>query len=186
MIKQDEIKVWDLFVRVFHWALAALFVVAYVTGEEWLSVHVAAGYAIAGLLVLRILWGFAGPSHARFSDFVRGPTAVAAYLRTLFTAHPRRYLGHNPAGGLMIVLMLVGLVATSVTGLVALGAEEGAGPLAGWVATGEAGEWAEELHEFFANFTVLLVLVHIAGVLVESLLHGENLVRAMLTGRKRA
>jgi cytochrome b len=184
---QTQVKVWDIFVRVFHWSLVASFAVAYVTEEELLSLHVAAGYAVAGLIVLRLLWGFIGTRHARFSDFVYRPAEVKAFLKDTAQLRARRYIGHNPAGGAMILLMLVSLVLTSITGIALYGIGESAGPLAmlgqSW---GGFGKPMEELHEFFANLTLLMVLIHVAGVLVESLIHHENLVKSMLTGMKRA
>ena len=110
------VRVWDPFVRVFHWSLVGLFVLAYATGDEIELVHVATGYAIATLLALRVVWGFVGPRHARFAGFVRSPGEVFAYLRDVVRNKPRRYLGHNPAGGAMIVLMILMLAATSATG----------------------------------------------------------------------
>ncbi len=183
----NEIKVWDPLLRLFHWLLAGAFFVAYLTEDEWLTPHVWAGYLILGLLVFRIPWGFIGPRHARFSDFVAPPRAALAYLKDLFHGKARRYLGHNPAGGWMIVLLLSSVALTCITGLMVYAAEDQAGPLAGWL--GSAGEgWEEifeETHEVLANFSLALVFIHLAGVLVESLLHHENLVRAMITGYKR-
>jgi cytochrome b len=185
MRDQKSIKVWDPLVRLFHWGLVTAFVLAYVSEDDWMTLHVYAGYTIMGLLAVRLIWGFVGPRYARFSDFVRSPSHVMAYLKGLASLHPPRYLGHNPAGGAMIVLLLLSLVLTTVTGLGAYGAE-GYGPLAGWASglVGLGREVMEEVHEFTANFTLFLVLVHVAGVLLGSLLHQENLVRAMITGRK--
>ena len=168
------VKVWDPFVRVFHWLLAALFLLAYVTGDEVEKVHIAAGYAIAGLLVLRIVWGLAGPRHARFSNFVYSPRAVLTYLRDVALLRAPRYLGHNPAGGAMVVALIVMLIGTCITGYMMT-------TDAYWGAKG-----VEEVHEVLANLTVGLVVVHVLGVLVASFEHRENLVKAMITGRKRA
>ncbi len=168
------VKVWDPFVRIFHWSLVALFVIAYVTGDEVEIVHIAAGYAIAGLLALRIVWGFVGPRHARFSDFVRSPREVLAYVRDVMLLRARRYIGHNPAGGLMVVTLIVLLIATSVTG---------------YMMTTDA-YWGskamEEIHGALANATAVLIVLHVLGVLVTSFDHRENLVKGMVTGRKRA
>lgn len=184
-----EVKVWDPLVRVFHWLLVAGFFTAYLTeGDELLTIHSYAGYTVLSLVLVRLVWGLVGTRHARFADFVRRPGEVGRYARDVVKLHPRRYLGHNPAGGLMIVIMIISLLVTTLSGIAVYGAEEQAGPLAGWLG-GVNHSWAEafeELHEFFANFTLFLVVVHVAGVLVESLLHGENLVRSMITGRKRA
>ena len=168
------IKIWDPLVRVFHWSLATLFLAAYVTGEDAGQVHIAAGYAIAGLIALRIVWGFVGPRHARFSNFVQSPRAVLAYLRDVAMFRAPRYLGHNPAGGAMIVGLLVMLSGTAITGYLMT-------TDAFWGAKG-----VEEVHEAFANLTVGLIVFHVIGVVLSSFLHGENLVKSMMTGRKRA
>lgn len=191
MDRAENVKVWDPFVRIFHWSLVAAFAVAYLSGEgedEWLGLHSIAGYTVLGLILVRLVWGIIGTRYARFSSFVYRPSAVAGYLKQLLLLQPPRYLGHNPAGGLMIIALLAFLMLTSVFGLAAYGAEEGAGPLAGMFA-GTSENWAHalgEVHEFFANFTLFLVVFHVAGVVVSSLLHRENLVRAMFTGYKRA
>lgn len=184
----NEVKVWDPLVRAFHWSLVLAFVVAWLSEDELLSVHTTAGYLILGLLGIRVLWGVVGTRHARFSDFVAGPRTVGAYLGDALRLRARRYIGHNPAGGVMILLMLFSLLMTGVFGLAIYGIEEHAGPLAGlFGGIGHDGEeFAEEAHELFANLTLLLVGLHVAGVVFSSLLHAENLVRAMLTGRKRA
>ncbi len=210
MSVRHQIKVWDPLVRLFHWSLVAAFAVAWLTGDEESRPHEFAGYAVIGLVLFRVLWGFVGTEHARFRDFVYRPSAALAYARDLVAGKARRYLGHNPLGGAMIVALLLSLLATGVTGVAALGAKEGRGPLAG-VATsavtltpaviskavadddgdeakgeheGAESAWGEA-HEFFANLTLLLVVLHVAGVIAGSLAHRENLVRAMFTGRKR-
>lgn len=186
-MQQQETRVWDLFVRVFHWTLVAGFTLAYVTAEEVQTVHVYAGYTVLGLVLLRLVWGFVGSRHARFSDFVYRPAAVTAYVRDALKWRARRYIGHNPAGGLMILLMLATLLLLGATGLAVYGIEEHAGPLAMLASQPESVEDVlEELHEGLANFMVILVLVHVAGVLFESVAHGENLARSMVTGRKRS
>lgn len=181
-----EIKVWDPLVRIFHWSLVTAFVVAFLSEDERMGLHSAAGYTVLALVALRILWGFVGSRHARFTDFVYPPRTVIGYLKSMAGGHPPRYLGHNPAGGAMIVALLGALLGTTLTGLAAYGAE-GEGPLGAWCwsAGSEAEEIFEEIHEFFANLTLGLVAAHLAGVAMGSLLHGENLVRAMITGRKR-
>jgi cytochrome b len=168
------VRVWDPFVRVFHWSLAILFLVAYATGDEIENVHIAAGYAIAGLIAARIVWGFIGPGYARFSNFVRPPREVLAYLRDVALLRAPRYIGHNPAGGAMIIALLAALMGTAITGyMMTTDAYWGA-------------QWVEEVHKTLANFTMGLVVVHVLGVLVASFEHRENLVKAMITGRKRA
>jgi cytochrome b len=189
------------------------FTLAYFTGDEDNQLHIYSGYAVLGLVVFRILWGFIGPRYARFSDFIYRPGTVIEYLKRLKSSSPQRYIGHTPPGGWMILALLVSLLITSVTGLQVYGLE-GQGPLAAGATTmtlitsasadedddhdrgrGEAGgeqeneseeEFWEEVHEFFSNLTVLLVVLHIAGVVASSRLHKENLVKAMITGRKSA
>ena len=205
------VRVWDLLVRVGHWVLVAAFAVAYLTEDDLLGVHVWAGYVVGIILVVRLVWGFIGPQYARFSDFVRGPGAVFAYLRDLVLFRARRYLGHSPGGGAMVIALLLCLGATVVTGLVVYGKEKHAGPLAPLFAadagahvvvatpaaadekerdrtgTEEAKDQTlEEVHDFFANLTLILVGLHIAGVLLASLVHRENLIGAMVTGYKRS
>lgn len=166
----ETIKVWDPLVRALHWTLATSFAVAYATGEEIMSVHEVAGYAILSIVGVRLAWGLVGTRHARFSDFVHTPRAAVDYLRDVALGRARRYVGHNPAGGLMIVALLAALTLTAATGL-----------LADETSFAEA---FEEVHEAAANLTLALVVLHILGVVVSSLAHRENLVRAMVTGRK--
>lgn len=185
MSQPTTVFVWDPLVRLFHWSLVTSFAIAYVSGEEWLTVHVYAGYLVGGLILFRLFWGTVGTRHARFGDFVRGPRAVGRYLGELLRGRAPRYLGHNPAGGAMILLLLVALVLTTVSGLAVYATAENAGPLAGLVPASHFWHEAfEESHEVLANLTVVMVVVHIAGVVVSSRLHRENLVRAMITGRK--
>ncbi|NOY63108.1 MAG: cytochrome B [Gammaproteobacteria bacterium] len=185
---ESLVKVWDPVVRFFHWSMLSAFTVAYFTDDDLLTPHVYAGYLILGLLVIRLLWGVVGSRYARFSNFVRSPAVVIAYLKDVAAFRATRYLGHNPAGGAMIIALLVSLFAITLSGIALYGIEESAGPLAGAMANVDPfwEDVLEELHEFFANFTVALVVVHVAGVLLAGRQHGENLVRSMLNGYKRA
>lgn len=167
------VKVWDPFVRVFHWSLVTLFAVAFFTGDEVEWLHIGAGYGIVALVALRIVWGLVGPRHARFGDFVRPPREVLAYLRDVVLMRARRYIGHNPTGGMMIVALLTTLIATSVTGTMMT-------TDAFWGA-----KWVEEVHEALADAMLGLIALHVLGVVVASLTHRENLVKSMVTGRKR-
>ena len=169
---QQRILVWDAPVRVFHWLMVLSFAGAYLTAEseQWRLVHVTLGYTMAGLVAFRVLWGLVGTRHARFSSFVRGPRAAARYLGALLRGRPEHHVGHNPAGALAIVALL--LLAVAVTA-------------AGWATYSEVGgEWLEELHEAAAKLMLLLVGVHVAAVVLSSWLHKDNLVGAMLSGRK--
>ena len=120
------VRVWDPFVRIFHWSLVGLFVLAFVTGDETEWLHLTAGYAIAALVLLRMIWGFVGPRHARFSDFVRTPREVADYVRSAIRWRAPRYLGHNPAGGAMIIALLAMLIGISASGFIRLRTRSGA------------------------------------------------------------
>ena len=183
-----SVPVWDPLVRLFHWSLVVAFATAYLSGEyEALDLHALAGYVVGGLILFRLFWGFAGPEHARFRDFVFPPAKILAYTRDVFARQARRYLGHNPLGGAMVVALLIMLALATVTGLMAYGAEKHAGPLAGLLrdSSKSVGEAFEEIHEFFSTATLVLVGLHIAGVALSSWLHRENLVRGMVTGRKR-
>ncbi|WP_025916038.1 cytochrome b/b6 domain-containing protein [Herminiimonas sp. CN] len=164
--------VWDLPVRAFHWSLALSFLGAWLTSESerWQLWHISFGYSMALLIALRLAWGLTGTRYARFSEFVRGPAAVAAYLRSWLQLRPRHYVGHNPAGALAILAILGVAAALTASGHASY-AELG-------------GDWLSEVHEALANVLMALVVLHIAAVLLTSLLHRENLVRAMLTGKK--
>jgi len=205
------IRVWDPFVRVFHWTVAIGFLIAYYTESDLLALHVWDGYVVGGLVVLRILWGFVGPKHARFTDFVCGPFKAWSYARDLIAFRAKRYIGHSPAGGIMALVLMAGLLVTVWSGLDLYATENNADPLAAIsaaisvearAATGpEAravqvseederetkgkGIWGE-LHEGIATLMFILILPHIGGVLLASVAHRENLARAMVTGLKRA
>ena len=186
MKSNTMIKVWDPLVRVFHWSLVVAFFTAYFTEDDFLTLHTYAGYTVLGLILFRILWGLVGSRHARFSDFVTSPRTAWQYLKDTLRFRAKRYLGHNPAGGAMIVMLLLSLLITTLTGIAVYGAAESAGPLAAWLGNiGERGEDVlKEIHEFFANFTLLLVAIHVSGVIVESFIHRENLVKSMVNGNK--
>lgn len=202
----QSVRVWDPFVRLFHWTLVVAFTVAYLTEDDPFWLHITAGFIVAGLVAARIVWGFIGPQHARFSDFIYGPSAIVGYLKGLATGTSKRYLGHSPAGGAMVVALLLALAGTTGTGayMYFTGAADDAlaegAALAGDVeeadehrasggAEGERLEGEEdaleEVHEFFANLTLFLVILHLGGVATASFAHRENLPRSMVTGLKR-
>ena len=180
-----SLLVWDVPTRLFHWLLVLLVALAWVTGEaegSMFTVHQLAGYGVAVLLVFRVIWGFVGSRHSRFSDFVRPWREVCAHIRGMLSLRPARTLGHNPLGGWMALVLLLVLAAQVGTGLFA--SDDGlGGPLAGTVAAGTAHAIAE-LHEGLSGALLGLIGLHIIGVLVESLLTRDNLVRAMITGQK--
>lgn len=179
--------IWDLPTRVFHWSLVCCFVGAWLTSESdtWLSVHVFLGYLMLGLVGFRVVWGLVGTHHARFSSFWFGPRAALTYLRQVLAHQAARHVGHNPTGSLAIYLLLLLAVVVGATGVFTLGGEEQQGAAASWLSFSQ-GRWAKKLHEGSAIAMLLLVLGHLAGVVVESLQHRENLARAMLTGTKLA
>jgi cytochrome b len=168
-----RIRVWDLPVRVFHWALVISFGTAYVLSESerWRQVHVMFGYTVLGLIAFRLLWGFIGTRYARFASFMYGPGAALRYLGGLVRREPEEYVGHNPAGSYAVYSILALGVATGVTGYCTLN-EIG-------------GDALEEVHEVLANAWLVVVVVHVLGVIAGSIAHRENLARAMVTGYKR-
>lgn len=170
--ERSKILVWDLPVRMGHWLMAGCFAVAWLTGEseEWRLVHVFAGGAMVGIALFRVIWGLFGNRYALFADFLHSPQRALSYLKSLLGPRPEHYVGHNPAGGYAIVLLL-GLVLIS-------GAS-------GWLTYQEmGGEWLAELHELAAHAMLVVVLVHLGGVFIGSVAHHENLVRPMFTGMK--
>ena len=203
------VRVWGPFVRLSHWIVALGFFVAYLVEDDVLVLHVWAGYVVGAFVFLRVLWGIVGSKHARFSDFVCPPKKVFSYLVDLILFRAERHLGHSPAGGAMAIALWVGLLAVVWSGLELYAVEEGAGPLAAvtleqktmssdapsllvLVNDDDKNEgkdkpesvW-EAVHEVAANFVLLLVILHIAGVILASLVHRENLVRSMINGMKR-
>jgi len=169
----QKILVWDWPVRLGHWLMVGGFILAWLTSESetFRLVHVISGSVVVAVALFRIPWGFIGSRYARFVDFVRGPSSVIDYLHSLLKLQPAHQTGHNPAGGWAILLLL------------ALGIATG---LVGWATYNEiGGEWLEDLHEGLAVTMLTVVIVHVAGVISGSLLHGENLIRAMITGYKQ-
>ena len=183
--KSDDLKIWDPGIRLFHWALAATFALCWLSGDELQALHVYSGYLIGLLVAFRLIWGVIGPKHARFTDFVRSPSAIRSYVGQALRLNAPRYLGHNPAGGAMVIALLAALTVTVTTGIGLYAATDFAGPLAGVVRGEFLADVLEEIHEFGANLTLALVVLHLGGVLFSSLAHSENLVRAMITGRKK-
>ena len=169
----NEIKVWDWVVRGFHWATVLLCVLNLFILEEGERNHRYAGYALAGLLVLRILWGFIGSYHARFAQWLPTPAGVIAYLKSTLQGRHPYYAGHNPLGSLMVLLLLTCLAGTAASGIMTE-----YGPLAG-------SHLMEEVHEFFAKALQIAIFVHVLAVIALDRLVRGDLVRGMITGRKR-
>lgn len=208
----NEIRVWDPLVRIFHWSLVLSFSVAYISGDEESSLHINSGYVVLGLITFRVLWGLIGSHYARFDSFVYSPRTVIQHLKDLVAKKPKHYIGHNPAGGAMVIAMLFCLLVVSVSGLKVYAIEEGLGPLAGgspaltvispayadddedddrddenrYSEGEEAEEFWEEIHEASSDLMLFLIFLHITGVILSARLHDENLVKAMFTGKKLA
>ena len=215
---KETVKVWDIFVRIFHWSLVVAFVIAYLTAEEENLLHIYSGYAVLGLITFRVFWGIVGTRYARFTNFIYSPFKVIRYLKSTLTGHPEYFLGHNPAGGYMVIALLTSLFVVTISGLKIYAIEEGRGPLAGENTPlvpienayadrdeyedefefekeheypehenyGEdEEEYWEEIHEVSTNITLVLILLHIAGVFISCHVHKENLIKAMVTGKKK-
>ena len=203
-------KVWDIFVRTFHWTLVGSMIGLYLSGDDFESVHTILGYFVICLVLLRIIWGFIGTKHARFHDFLYRPSKIYHYLKSLINGNPTHYIGHNPAGGLMVIVMLLSLLVTAFTGLKTLGSE-GKGPLtnagisilrfahadedqdddddrtykASHHQKNHKEEFWEEIHESMTSFMIFLIITHLVGVIVSSWIHKENLILTMINGRKK-
>lgn len=203
---KPQTKVWDIFIRFFHWSLVFAFLISYLTEGET-NLHFYSGWYIVSLIALRVIWGFIGTKYARFSEFIKPPSEVINYSRSLISfsrGTTKHYLGHNPLGGLMVVALLIALSLTCFSGVMTYTAE-GQSPFTfvgrplleeshqehGQGSTNyeeesesESEEFWEEIHEFFVNVTLILIIIHIAGVLITSWLHNEKLIKAMITGKK--
>jgi cytochrome b len=169
-----RVRVWDPLVRLFHWSLVLSFAAAWLSANSWENLHIWAGYAAGGLVIMRVVWGFVGTPYARFSQFVHPPGTVLAYLRAILKGSEPRCVGHNPAGGAMIVALMLAMLSTAFTG---------------WLLTTDTFwgvVWMQHVHHYLAHGLLLLVGFHLAGVLLASYRHRENLVAAMISGRKRA
>lgn len=167
------VRVWDPFVRLFHWALVTSFVVAWFTAHSMAAIHHLAGYAAGALVLLRLAWGLIGTRYARFGQFIRHPGTILGYLKAIATGSEARHIGHNPAGGAMIIVLILTMGATALTG---------------WLTTTDqfwGVWWMQKLHDLLAHGLLLLIGLHLAGVMLASLRHRENLIGAMVTGMKR-
>lgn len=168
--------IWDIPTRVFHWLIVLCFALAYLTSgdDEWELLHITCGYSLFGLMLFRLLWGFVGSRHARFANFVKKPAAAIQYLKSLQgkSAQPEHHSGHNPAGAMAIVLLITVGLLTPIAGYIVFN---------GWI-----GDWVVDVHAALGNILLGLVVVHLLGVIVGSIKHRENIVRAMFTGYKNA
>ncbi|MCF6280620.1 MAG: cytochrome b/b6 domain-containing protein [Candidatus Polarisedimenticolaceae bacterium] len=177
--------VWNLPVRLFHWGVVCCFITAWSTlDSRYLDIHIFSGYSTMGLLLFRILWGWLGGPYARFSDFSFTGHEVLSHFKETMKGRPKPFIGHNPAGSWAIYLLIGLSAAITLSGLITLGGEEQHGPLAGLLSFSQ-GDIAHQIHELLAWSTLAVIAIHISGVLLESRLLNENLIRSMITGKKR-
>lgn len=169
----QRMLVWDVPTRVFHWLLVVSFAGAFLTAESerYRDIHVVLGYTLLGLIAFRLMWGFVGTRYARFRSFLFKPGEIAAYASSLLKARPGHHVGHNPAGSVAVFALLALGIASGVSGVL--------------IFQDVGGDVLEELHELVSYGMLAVVVLHVAGVLVSSVMHGENLVRSMITGFKR-
>ena len=187
-VSVSSIKVWDRFVRLFHWSLALLFISAYLTSQTGMqNTHMIIGYVLTGLISARFLWGIIGTSHARFSSFIYSPKQIIDYIKSIFSGHPKRYLGHNPAGAAMVAALLVSLSIMITSGFVIEATIEFEGLLMNLLSgiDDQTAYLWHDVHEVTTNIILVLIVLHISGVVLASKQHNENLVRAMITGYKQ-
>ena len=168
----QTIKIWDGFVRFFHWSVACLFLLDFWVLEDGDPLHEWAGYVLGALVLLRIIWGFIGPQNARFSNFMPTPEGINSHLQKLKTGQLDPRHGHNPLGGAMVMLLLFLLILVAVSG---------------WMLTldmfwGE--DWVEEFHEISANVTMAAVVVHVSAIILVEKLTNISLIKTMLTGKR--
>jgi cytochrome b len=170
----QRMLVWDVPTRAFHWLLVASFAGAFLTAESerYRDIHVVLGYTLLGLIAFRLVWGFVGSRYAQFRSFLFKPREIAAYVVSLLKARPKHYVGHNPAGSVAVFALLALGIASGVTGVL--------------IFQDVGGDVLEELHDLVSYGMLAIVAVHIAGVLISSVMHRENLVRSMITGFKSA
>jgi cytochrome b len=181
-----KVKVWDVPVRLFHWLLLGLVGFSWWSGDQgdnWMDWHSKSGYAILTLLLFRIGWGFIGSDNARFAQFVRGPRASFAYLRSVFKRQPKAYLGHNPLGGWMIMALLLVLLVQVITGLLGNDDSDYSAPLSHWVSH-DTSSFITTLHVYNFDLLLILVGVHIAAVLTHLVMRRDDMLKAMFTGVK--
>lgn len=185
---EQQVRVWDLPVRLFHWLLVLLIVVSYLTGQagnDWMKLHFWSGYGILTLIVFRIAWGFVGSTTARFTSFVKGPGAFFGHLREMLGKDRPREVGHNPVGGAMVVALLFAVLLQAATGLFSADTDEGTvtGPLALKV-TDKVVEKVTSFHHFWINVILVMVALHVLAAIAYLVWKRQNLIRAMLTGHK--
>ena len=184
-MKTENTLIWDLPTRLFHWLFVLSFIIAWATHDDnrFLFAHVYAGYLFITLIGFRLMWGVFGSRYAQFRSFSYDWPSVYQYIKNLATGNAAKYIGHNPAGSWAIFLMIMLSLIVSLSGLLVFGGEEGHGPLAS-LTSYQVGEYSKHVHIYSAWAMLMITIVHVIGVIVESLYHKENLILSMITGRK--
>lgn len=205
MSKNEYIKVWDLFVRISHWLLVLFVLIAFLSGDEKNPFHIYAGYTVLGIISLRFAWGFIGGEYARFTNFIYPPSQAVEYIKQLIKGKPKYYVGHNPAAGWMVIFLFIFLAMVCATGHMAYKFKEQGVTAQNFNIIKYAyadsddddddehehknkskeSEFWEDIHEGTASALLILICLHISGALLSSKLHNENLVMAMIKGKKR-
>jgi cytochrome b len=181
-----SMRVWDAPVRLVHWLLVLLLITSYTTAQlGWMQIHFISGYAVLSLLLFRLVWGVVGSDTAQFKRFLVSPRIGLEHLREFRKREPDNQIGHNAAGGWMVLLMLGLLLLQATTGLFASGEDDPsvAGPLAHWI--GKASDVVSTIHSINFNLILAAVAVHIAAIVAYAILKRQDLVRPMITGKKR-
>lgn len=181
---RNRVLIWDVPVRLFHWAQLALFVSLFITAEifdDKIELHAKLGLVLLGLVLFRLLWGFVGSSYARFSHFLKGPRTVLSYIPSLFSRESHFEAGHNPLGGWMVIALLLLVLTQAVLGLFANDDIMFDGPLA-YLVSKDTSDLLTGLHEDVFHLILILVGLHVAAVIWHKLFKGDNLLIPMLTG----
>jgi len=170
---KQTVLVWDFPIRVFHWLLVVSFAGAWITSESEAQqmIHYAFGYSACALVLFRIIWGIVGTRYARFTQFIKGPVATISHIKSLLKGNQDPGIGHNPAGALAMISLMVLILLIGLTGY--------------WSVKEFLGDFMSGAHEAIANLTIIVVAIHIAAAIIMSFLQKENLVRSMVTGNKK-
>jgi cytochrome b len=171
--KNQSVLVWDFPVRVFHWLLVISFAGAWITSESEAQqmIHYAFGYTAVALVLFRVVWGIVGTRYARFRQFIKGPAETIQHIKSLLTGNQHAGLGHNPAGALAMISLMVLVLLIGLTGY--------------WSVKEFLGDLMSGAHETIANIALGVVIIHIAAAIIMSLVQKENLIRSMVTGKKQ-
>lgn len=179
-----SVKVWDPLIRVFHWSLVTFFLISFVTGDAFETIHYYSGYVITGLISFRIIWGLIGTRYARFFTFIKSPKVTLGYFKQLKALDIKtHYAGHNPVAAMMVIALILSIALTAFTGMATI-AFDGAGPLAGTWVLALPESLIKDFHGLMGDLVMLLVIAHVAGVIFSSMLENINLPKSMLTGIK--